>query len=107
MKYMDHKLFKGELIYLDAFDPEKDAEVEARWTNDPGFVWPLEGQPAKPLSAGQVKKQHEKDKEAGFVLEGRVREELNRNGRRWDGLYMGILREEWAAIQKSHLAAIG
>jgi RimJ/RimL family protein N-acetyltransferase len=31
----------------------------------------------------------------GFVLEGRVRDELNRNGRRWDGLYMGILREEW------------
>jgi RimJ/RimL family protein N-acetyltransferase len=38
---------------------------------------------------------------AGFVLEGRVREELNRNGRRWDGLYMGILREEWEAKQRS------
>jgi RimJ/RimL family protein N-acetyltransferase len=32
---------------------------------------------------------------AGFTLEGRVRQELNRNGQRWDGLYMGILREEW------------
>jgi RimJ/RimL family protein N-acetyltransferase len=60
---MDHNLFEGELIYLDAFDPEKDAEVEAKWTNDPGFVWPVEGESARPLSAAQMKKRHEKEKE--------------------------------------------
>jgi len=32
---------------------------------------------------------------AGFVVEGRQREFLNREGRRWDMIYMGILRQEW------------
>lgn len=31
----------------------------------------------------------------GFVHEGRVRRVMQRDGRRWDFLYMGILREEW------------
>ncbi|RPJ23307.1 MAG: N-acetyltransferase, partial [Chloroflexi bacterium] len=32
---------------------------------------------------------------AGFRHEGRKRCALNREGQRWDELYMGILREEW------------
>jgi RimJ/RimL family protein N-acetyltransferase len=32
---------------------------------------------------------------AGFVHEGRARQVLMREGRRWDVLYMGILREDW------------
>ncbi len=32
---------------------------------------------------------------AGFKVEGRVRQALNRDGRRWDMIFMGILREEW------------
>lgn len=32
---------------------------------------------------------------AGFVHEGRARQQLNREGRRWDLLFMGILREDW------------
>ena len=32
---------------------------------------------------------------AGFVPEGRIRGPILREGRRWDFLYMGILREEW------------
>jgi RimJ/RimL family protein N-acetyltransferase len=32
---------------------------------------------------------------AGFQLEGRQRQIIQREGRRWDILYMGILREEW------------
>jgi RimJ/RimL family protein N-acetyltransferase len=31
----------------------------------------------------------------GFVHEGHIRELLNRDGRRWDGIQMGILRTEW------------
>jgi RimJ/RimL family protein N-acetyltransferase len=31
----------------------------------------------------------------GFVHEGRMRQFLNREGRRWDLLFMGITREEW------------
>ena len=33
---------------------------------------------------------------AGFALEGRTRGAMQREGRRWDWLWMGILREEWA-----------
>ena len=33
----------------------------------------------------------------GFVHEGRMRGYLNRDGRRWDLIFMGILREEWEA----------
>ncbi len=35
----------------------------------------------------------------GFTHEGRMREALHRDGRRWDMLYMGILREEWQKQQ--------
>ena len=35
---------------------------------------------------------------AGFRHEGRKRLLLNREGRRWDELYMGVLREEWLAL---------
>lgn len=31
----------------------------------------------------------------GFKHEGRMRGVLNRNGRRWDLIFMGILKEEW------------
>ncbi len=36
----------------------------------------------------------------GFKHEGRVRHFLNRDGQRWDMIYMGILREEWEARSK-------
>jgi len=32
---------------------------------------------------------------AGFVVEGRMRQVLHRDGRRYDLLFMGLLREEW------------
>ena len=32
---------------------------------------------------------------AGFKVEGRMREFLHRDGRRWDLLYMGVLKDEW------------
>jgi RimJ/RimL family protein N-acetyltransferase len=36
---------------------------------------------------------------AGFRLEGRTRQDLMREGRRFDSLWMGILREEWMRMQ--------
>jgi RimJ/RimL family protein N-acetyltransferase len=36
---------------------------------------------------------------AGFIHEGRVRQTILRDGKRWDFLYMGILREEWQASE--------
>jgi RimJ/RimL family protein N-acetyltransferase len=38
---------------------------------------------------------------AGFKHEGRSRGVLHRAGRRWDLIYMGILRSEWEAQQAS------
>lgn len=35
----------------------------------------------------------------GFVTEGREREWLNRDGRRWDMIYMGLMRAEWEALR--------
>jgi RimJ/RimL family protein N-acetyltransferase len=32
---------------------------------------------------------------AGFVIEGKQREYLNREGKRWDMVFMGILKEDW------------
>lgn len=40
---------------------------------------------------------------AGFRHEGRVRKVLNKDGKRWDVLYMGILREEW--LEKSRIVS--
>lgn len=37
---------------------------------------------------------------AGFRHEGRVRGLLNREGRRWDMLIMGVLREEWLQVNQ-------
>lgn len=36
----------------------------------------------------------------GFVLEGRTRQFLKREGRRWDMLFMGLLRAEWEERRK-------
>ncbi len=36
----------------------------------------------------------------GFKIEGRQRRLLNRDGRRWDLIYMGILREEWESMMR-------
>lgn len=35
---------------------------------------------------------------AGFRHEGRMRRFLNKEGRRWDMLFMGILRDEWMGL---------
>jgi RimJ/RimL family protein N-acetyltransferase len=37
---------------------------------------------------------------AGFIEEVRRRKALNRDGRRWDMIHLGLLFEEWAALQQ-------
>lgn len=39
---------------------------------------------------------------AGFQHEGRMRKFLNKEGKRWDMLYMGILRAEWLRLNPQH-----
>ncbi len=88
---MNVQLFEGERVRLAPHDPDKDAEVESGWTHDPEYMRLVSADLVRPLSPGQIKKKYE---EAGFVVEGRVRQCLNRDGRRWDMLCMGILKEE-------------
>jgi RimJ/RimL family protein N-acetyltransferase len=38
-------------------------------------------------------------KKCGFRLEGRTRKDVTREGKRYDSLWMGILREEWLQMQ--------
>jgi RimJ/RimL family protein N-acetyltransferase len=38
----------------------------------------------------------------GFQHEGRIRQYMNRAGRRWDEICMGILKEEWFASNTNH-----
>ena len=182
---MNTQLFEGQLIRLAPHDPEKDAEIESKWTHDPEYLRLLSADPARPLSPAQIKKKYEeaaKEKKhnefdlairlladerligfarlfsiewnngsgwltlgigaaedrgqgygaealrlllryafdelnlhrlsastfeynagalrllekAGFSVEVRRRQAANRDGRRWDVLMLGLLREEWA-----------
>ena len=43
---------------------------------------------------------------AGFRLEGRTRKDLMREGKRYDSLWMGILRDEWMAMQEKEKVTI-
>ena len=43
---------------------------------------------------------------AGFVHEGRMRQFLNREGKRWDMLFMSILRDEWMSLQNKEMENI-
>lgn len=37
----------------------------------------------------------------GFKEEGRIHNWMNRNGRRWDVIFMGLLRRDWEALQRA------
>ena len=187
---MNMQLFEGERVRLTPHDPEKDAEIESKWTHDPEYMRLLSADPVRPLSPGQIKKKYEeagKDasrqstnrfsfavrtraddrligfvrleriewnngagwlelgigaaedrghgygtevlqlilryafdelnlhrlsastfeyntgalrflERAGFAVEVRRRQALQREGRRWDDLFLGILREDWERV---------
>jgi RimJ/RimL family protein N-acetyltransferase len=57
---MSPSLFEAERVRLLAPDPDKDAEVEAGWTNDAEYLRLIDPAPARPLSAEAVKKKYEK-----------------------------------------------
>jgi RimJ/RimL family protein N-acetyltransferase len=38
---------------------------------------------------------------AGFTVEGRLRQYMHRDGRRWDVVFMGILQPEWEKLEGS------
>lgn len=178
-------LFQGEKIYLVGLEPEQDAEIFSRWTQNTEYNRLLNTEPAQPHSLAQMRSRMERDGsdphnfgfgirpltedrlvgfvaleeidwqdrsaylaigigepdywglgygtdavrvilryafdvlsldrvnldvfeynqrayrsylKAGFVEEGRLRQYLNRDGRRWDLIFMGVLREEWQRL---------
>ena len=181
---MTTQLFEGELIRLAPPEPDRDAEIESRWTHDAEYLRLLSADPVRPLSATLIKKKYEEaEKEkatnrfhfairtraddrlvgfvrldhidwnnggshmtlgigdlsdrgrgygaealklilryafaelnlhrvtadtfeyneralrflqrAGFVAEVRRRQAIQRDGKRWDVIKLGLLREEW------------
>ena len=52
-------LFYGKSVCLAPIDPERDAEIESRWTHDAEYLRFLSLNPARPLSPAQVKKKYE------------------------------------------------
>jgi len=188
-------LFTGEQICLAPIDLDKDAEIEAIWTQNAEYMRQLNLEPARPLSPEQVKKRYtEIEKEAdekknlfyftirlrsddqligfariywigwtsgfglvqlgigdstqrgkgygtqalslllryafaelnlhslaadipeynlaatrlfqnaGFVEETRQRQAVYREGRRWDLIFFGILKDEWSKRNGRHLS---
>jgi RimJ/RimL family protein N-acetyltransferase len=55
---MDRSLFEGRLIYLAPLDPDRDAEVESRWTHDADYLRSLNADFARPLSPARMKKRY-------------------------------------------------
>jgi RimJ/RimL family protein N-acetyltransferase len=53
------QLFEGRQIRLAALDPERDAEIAARWTHDADFMRLMSLDPIRPLSVEQVRKNYQ------------------------------------------------
>jgi RimJ/RimL family protein N-acetyltransferase len=49
-------LFEGQLIYLASIKPDKDAEIESRWTHDAEYQRLLGTDLVRPLSPAQIRK---------------------------------------------------
>ncbi len=61
----DLPLFQGELVCLASPEPDRDAEIESRWTQDAEYLRLLAPDPARPLSPGYIKKRHEAAEKEG------------------------------------------
>jgi RimJ/RimL family protein N-acetyltransferase len=55
----ERQLFEGDSVRLTAYDPDKDAEVESKWTEDADYLHAINERPAYPLSVHVIKKKHE------------------------------------------------
>jgi len=56
---MNTQLFEGELIRLAPPEPDRDAEIESRWTHDAEYQRLLSADPVRPLSPTLIKKKYE------------------------------------------------
>ena len=56
---MSTQLFEGKLIRFAPHDPDRDAEIESKWTHDPDYLRSISLDPARPSSPPQIKKKYE------------------------------------------------
>lgn len=70
MMSIQTQLFNGQHICLAPIDHEKDAEIQARWTNDPDYLRAVYPEPVRPKSVAQMKKKLE-------AIEKEVEEDKN------------------------------
>jgi RimJ/RimL family protein N-acetyltransferase len=67
---LNKPLFEGEGVSLAPIDREKDAEIEARWTQDAAYLRLLGTEPALPSSPERIRKRYE-------TIEKEVEQERN------------------------------
>jgi hypothetical protein len=56
---MNAQLFEGKSIRFAPHDPDRDAEIDSRWTHDPDYLRSISLDPARPWSPPQIKKKYE------------------------------------------------
>ena len=56
---MSTQLFEGELIRLAPPEPDRDAEIESKWTHDTEYMRLSSADPMRPLSPTLIKKKYE------------------------------------------------
>jgi RimJ/RimL family protein N-acetyltransferase len=56
---MASQLFEGKLIRFAPHDPDRDAEIDSKWSHDPDYLRSISLDPARPLSPPQIKKKYE------------------------------------------------
>jgi len=91
------QLFESPRLRLAPPDPDKDAEIEAGWTQDGEYLRLVDIGPARPLAPGQVKKKYEqleKDAQKDFYFALRLRE-TPAEGPEGPGRLIGFVRLFW------------
>jgi hypothetical protein len=53
------QLFEGKLIRFAPHDPDRDAEIDSKWSHDPDYLRSISLDVARPLSPTQIKKKYE------------------------------------------------
>lgn len=92
---INRPLFQGNLVHLEAIDPEKDAAIESLWSQNPDYAqWLRKDEGPHPMMAFQVKKKQE---EALKKSADNGREFYFGIHRKVDGSLAGFLRIPWVS----------
>jgi RimJ/RimL family protein N-acetyltransferase len=96
-------LFEGQLIYLASIKPDKDAEIESRWTHDAEYQRLLGTDLVCPLSPAQIRKKYteiekemdEKGNQYYFTIH-RLPHEMNaESSANGAGDLLGFIKLDW------------